>query len=134
MKIRNGFVSNSSSSSFIVVSKNGDLTEEKIIKVFGVEKSTPLYTLSEGISKQIIYNSDEMNKEKFIKENTWNESISEDEFFEEYPYEKELFDKAEKNGWKIYFGLADSYEESTLCELTLNYEDDDIIIEKEGGY
>ena len=86
------------------------------------------------MSQQIVWNADEMNKEKFIKENSWNNTFSEEEFFEEYPYEKELFEKAEKYGWLIYFGTADSYEESTLCELTLNYEDDEIIIEKEGGY
>lgn len=31
MKIRQGFVSNSSSSSFLIISKNGELTKEKIM-------------------------------------------------------------------------------------------------------
>jgi len=38
MKTRNGFVSNSSSSSFII-GVNGDLTEDKIMKVFNIDKS-----------------------------------------------------------------------------------------------
>ena len=35
MKTRNGFVSNSSSSSFVIISKNGELTEDKLHKALG---------------------------------------------------------------------------------------------------
>lgn len=48
MKYRNGFVSNSSTSSFIITTSE-ELTVELLISYFGVDKSSPLY----GISKQI---------------------------------------------------------------------------------
>jgi len=134
MKVRNGFVSNSSSSSFIVVSKKGDISEEKIIKAFGVKENTPLYVLTKGISSQIINSSEEMDREAFISECYWSNGATDEEFKLEYPEEFELFEKSRTDGWKIYFGSADSYDESTLCELDLDYEDDEIIIKKEGGY
>ena len=133
MKIRNGFVSNSSSSSFIVVSKKGELTEEKIIKAFDVKEGTPLYTLSKGISSDMIRNSIRYSRQDFIDEYTWS-TMTDEEFKEDYPEEYELFEKSKSDGWNIYFGDADSYDEPILCELELFYEDDDIIIKKNGGY
>jgi hypothetical protein len=137
MKVRNGFVSNSSSSSFMIVSKNGELTEEKIIKAFDVKEGTPLYVLSKGISTDIIRNSEKYSREDFINEYTWKSMTDEEfeeEFEEDYPEEYELFEKSKTDGWNIYFGSADSYDEPILCELELFYEDEDIIIKKSGGY
>ena len=53
MKIRNGFVSNSSSSSFTIWYK-GELTKENIIKALGVDKDNPLYFFAEDLAEYII--------------------------------------------------------------------------------
>ena len=53
MKIRKGYVSNSSSSSFTIWYK-GELTKENIIKALGVDKDNPLYFFAEDLAKYII--------------------------------------------------------------------------------
>lgn len=81
----------------------------------------------------MISSSREYTKKDFISDYGY-ESYTDAEIEEDNPGKIELFENAKKFNWKIYEGSADSYEQSTLCELTLNYEDDDIKIEKEGGY
>ena len=53
MKIRNGFVSNSSSSSFLIISKNGKLTKDMLMKSFGVEKGAVLYNFAKNMAKEM---------------------------------------------------------------------------------
>ena len=133
MKIRNGFVSNSSSSSFLIVSKNGNLTEEKIMKSFDVKEGSPLFTLAKGIAREMLSEVREFTYEEYKEDFMWGE-CTDDAFKEEYPHMYDLYEKGKENGWKIYEGSADSCEQQTLCELHLMYEDDNIKIEKEGGY
>ena len=135
MKIRNGFVSNSSSSSFVIVSKDGELTQEKLLKAFEVSEKSPLFTLAKEIAGTMM-NADEYTSEKFLDNFAYGDSLEEKEkeFKEDYPEYYEIYEKAKNNGWKIYMGYADSYDEAALCEMTLHYEDDELLIDKEGGY
>lgn len=136
MKIRSGFVSNSSSSSFIIISKNGKLTQEKLMKAIGVdkvEKDSVLYKLGMDLIGQLLHSSDETSAEDF--KNNWVYDDSTDENFnQEYPDQYEIYNNVKINGWKIYEGSADSVDDAMLCDMDIYYEDDDIKIEKSGGY
>jgi hypothetical protein len=133
MKIRNGFVSNSSSSSFLIISKNGKLTKDMLMKSFGVEKGAVLYKFAEDMAKEMIDSSEEYTIEKYKKNYGW-EDMTDEEFKEQYPDKYELLKEVEKNGWKIYEGSADSYEQAALCSLEINYEDENVKIEKDADY
>jgi hypothetical protein len=65
MKVRTGFVSNSSSSSFTVISKK-ELTEEVIWEVIKVPENHPLYKMSKSICKCIIDQA--TSDTKYLKE------------------------------------------------------------------
>jgi len=56
MKLRTGFVSNSSSSSFVIWYKD-DLTKENLIKAMGVDKNNPLYFFADDLSDYVITES-----------------------------------------------------------------------------
>jgi len=131
MKIRNGFVSNSSSSSFIIASKE-KLTKEKLMEYFNVSEKSPLYKVAKDISKALI----DMSELKTIDE------IKEDYCFDD---ENELdecndgiFKKAKDKDFKyLYQGMAGNDGEAIenmICEMEMNYDGDDLIIWKEGGY
>lgn len=130
MKTRIGFVSNSSSSSFVVGFK-GEITEEKLIEVFKVPKDSPLYFVAEKCAK-IFMDSDERikNIKDYIKYLIDNGCESSDD---PLGIEKYL-----NKDFQFIVGTVgdDSGEamESMLCEASINYESNDLIIKKEGGY
>jgi hypothetical protein len=134
MKIRNGFVSNSSSSSFMIISKIGELTEEKLMKVFDISEKSPLYPFAKEAASSMM-NADKYSPEMFLENFSYADTFEEKEQLQDnYPTYFKIYENAKNNGWNIYMGSADSYEEAALCEMSIDYEDDDIIIDKEGGY
>lgn len=125
MKIRNGFVSNSSSSSFVIASKK-PLSEELFMQVLGVPENSPLSTFAKEISKWFVENA----KKLTIKE-----------YLDKYDYGgddiPEIVKKAIKKDLTIYAGYAandDGHLEEAICNMDFDYESDDFIIEKDGGY
>ena len=116
MKLRTGFVSNSSSSSFVIWYKD-DLTKENLIKAMGVDKNNPLYFFADDLSDYVITESkDSYNKPidtfeelakayGFISRNDENPDLT--EAIEELPEEYNRF----KNGFKM-LSLCPSYNEA----------------------
>lgn len=83
MKLRTGFVSNSSSSSFVIWYKD-DLTKENLIKAMGVDKNNPLYFFADDLSDYVISES----------KSSYNKPI---ETFEELAKDYGFIDYDEKN-------------------------------------
>ena len=120
MKIRLDFVTNSSSSSFIIGIK-GELTKENLLKYLGVVEDSPLFEFARNLADFIARKA----KPKSIEE------VKNDYYFyEEIPsdcMEKEIFDK----GMNLY--RVSAHDDSDGIELALynmvfNYTSDNFII------
>ena len=134
MKIRNGFVSNSSSSSFLIISKKDELSSEKLLEIFDVKDTSPIYSVIETLSKDIIDCTEKMTTEEYLDNYAYGDTLEEKEkeLEEDYPEYFEYYKLAKENDWKIYYGSADTDEDATVSNLILNHEDDDIIINMSG--
>lgn len=145
MKIRNGFVSNSSSSSFVVIMKNGKkLDKSELMNIFGVDKKSPLYNFSKDLSNWMVNNLKEYDIKKLHKEFCYSkEDLTDEEMIndivENYSsINKEDLEKVVSNEYKYYYGSASNDSgnaiEYYLCEATIKVETNDIKIISDGGY
>jgi len=127
MKIRNGFVSNSSSSSF-VIAVNGELTLEKLMD--GISEKSFHYPIIKEISETILNCAEKTSLKDFMDNYSWEE---EDEIYEDYKF----VIKANKNKWNIYYGSFSDDNggiEAGLCSTPINFKNDDFIFFSEGEY
>jgi hypothetical protein len=124
MKIRNGFVSNSSSSSFLIISKNGELTTDILMESFKIDKESPLYNVAKDIAKDLKSLSRKYTKDDFLKEF----ANSEKDFEEDYPSLYEIYKKIDSS---IYYAICDDVDYPLLYSLNIDYEDDNILIKKD---
>jgi len=145
MKIRTGFVSNSSSSSFIVIMKNGkELDKETLLETFEVKETSPLYGFALDLTEWILHNV-EKDTIKSLHENYIGnykkKKLTEDQMIEEiledYGMEKEELEKIKNGELTRYSGSAatdsgDAIEEY-ICNSGLDIETNNIKIEC-GGY
>lgn len=109
MKIRNGFISNSSSTSFVLAFKGKELTDQMIIKALSfdlkVNYESPLYSFIVALAETIIDLSDPIDEAI--------EDLNE--------YEKEFvnfIDDLKEKGFTVYYGHAESSSDE-LCEMCL---------------
>ena len=124
MKIRQGFVSNSSSSSFIIAFKKG-LTEKqiesKIVEKLKIPQDSPIFWLAGDIAKVF----------------TNYQDIDFADYEEEEDYIKNIR-KLESKGFVVYEGSAsnDDYDvaENLVCDMELYIDEPDLYISKGGGY
>jgi len=129
MKIRNGFVSNSSSSSFIIAFK-GDLKEE-------LDKALSLPLKDNYPIPAILGLSKYFRKSIYSIFNSYNEYSDDDDCYCS-SNEDELIKKYFDQGFSVATGgFADDYGGSLgsfLCCTNIDYKSDNLIIHQDGGY
>lgn len=129
MKKRNGFVSNSSSSSFIIYYRGGkkDL-RNNLEQIFELPTGYPIDLSTRKLVKCFMQDLEEVDLLEKANDYGWDKDD---------PDYLKLKSKLEK-GFQVYEGSfsSDSGDgmESFLCEASIKYESDLLIIEKEGGY
>lgn len=106
MKIRNGFVTNSSSTNYLILSKE-ELTPEKLSTILGVSQDSPLFDIVLSLCTQLLVKD-------FIKtsEKVCNSSF-EDQLLEAFG-EKTLkkYKTLTKKGYVSYHGhVSDNYDD-----------------------
>ena len=127
MKIRQGFVSNSSSSSFVIIAKPGIYSiEEEVKKAIITESNNFWYELSKEAAKILWNNANEITLQE-IYENS--------DGHHELVNEKEM--EYLRNGGNLFEGVIsdeDGAIEAMLCGIGINYENNRIIIYKDKEY
>lgn len=118
MKIRFGFVSNSSSTSFVIGAKKKP-TKKQLMELFAVSKNSIIFDFVESMADFIL---------RRIKERKW------EELERDYSEVPEEYCRIKEKGFKIFEGYAetesDDPAEMALLYMTIDYEADDFIIYK----
>ncbi len=140
MKIRNGFVSNSSSSSFMITMKNNkELTKKNIMEVLNVNEDSFFYNIAIEIADVFVQNIELSNIDDLFEyygylnksDPTFKEKI--EHLAEENSFlNKETLENINNNKIKYYIGNISNEDggiESALCSMNIQYEDENIKIE-----
>ena len=125
MKTRLGFVSNSSSSSFILGVKGVPFSASTISTCLGVQEHSPLWPFAKQVSEWCVANLKATDIDNLIRYYGCVEDAP------------AAIRDAIAQGYTVYTGYASSDEsgvEQVLCEMDLHYKSDTILLEKDGGY
>lgn len=133
MKIRHGYVSNSSSSSFIVGVKGGKLSVEHLMEAFQVPESSPMHKIARDFAATMYNLSNEVTletlRETYYEKDATLESLAANGCKEA---------KMLLAGYRVYQGWASDEDssgaESYLCNTEIDYESDAVYVYSEGGY
>jgi len=143
MKIRTGFVSNSSSSSFIVATK-GDIkdvfvdTLNKLDNTDGLPMKEFVVSIMKEVLETLVNNSEKYTLDEYLDEFYWDgdDTTNEKEFANDHP---EIYDVVKNHDWNLYEGSVsdEDYEDAgsmMLVYMTIEHMSDDVIIFKDAGY
>ena len=105
MKIRAGFVSNSSSTSFLVIAKN-DLNPADFLELMGVDLNSPIADLFSQFYQDVIDNTEVTVDFKTTRKNASVKSWFTDERLS--PHMLKKLEEAREHGLKAYYGHLNS--------------------------
>jgi len=130
MKIRNGFVSNSSSSSFLIVMKNNKvLNKNSLIESFKMDKNSPLFGFANDLSDFLINESEECtiasmhdNYVGHYGEDVLSVDDMIKELVEDISMDKEMLESIKNNKIKVYEGSATDEDGDAISSYLYNSE------------
>ena len=130
MRLRSGFVSNSSSTSFLIISK-GAFTKKKFQRLMGVKKNSPLLPLFEQLYNDMIEGTNVELDLGTIKGNAYWKSLlgRRANSLSERMIEK--LDACRKKGWHAYYGRLDSESnpvQTFFCMDSFEEENDEVYL------
>ena len=127
MKIRQGFVSNSSSSSFVILCK-GDLHKEVLTQLNTVSEKSMFYQHNLNLLGALLFLAEEQDYEDFVEE------------YDICDWKREFGVSLEeiKNEWRIYTGSAYDQDANpdilVLCNIAIDYKSENLIVKKQESY
>ena len=132
MKIKTDFVTNSSSTCYVVMTK-GEFTLETFIKGCGISDTSTFKPMFEQLFQTL--SSSLLPLEQGIKDHRWNKDCKTDEEFITSMFSKETWERiesAKSKGFDVYIGdLSTGYNEieNFFCTSDFLIESDNLIVD-----